>query len=276
MQRSARVCSLAALALGFAPLAAPATPLEVEPFAYPAGSINTANGGTGWGANAWSDPDTDVTLASTGTSLNYPTPLPLTSSGSRIEISATDASAQATRALGTTMNLNTTGDIYYSSALFRHSAVTGQESDINFFRNDDLVVRWHYGITASGAFQVAVDPGNMGQRATSTELVVPGDTYLLVSRIRTGASDQVSLEIYGPGEALVEPATDGDWDLNAAGGSSVTLESVRLDFSNPASNTNEFDELRIGTTFADVVPEPATASLLSAAALPLLARRRRR
>src|SRR5262245_6975610 len=112
-------------------LASPAfaTVLEKESFDYPSNldqRVNGLNGGTGWGSNQWSDPDTDVLLAADGMSLTYPAGLTLTPEGTRIEIDGADTLAQATRNLGTTMNLATNSQDFYSSALFNRSAVTGE------------------------------------------------------------------------------------------------------------------------------------------------------
>lgn len=239
------------------------------------------NGGAGWGG-AWVDADGDVPLASTNTSLSYPAGAPLTPSGGRIEVTGTEdpaTRAAAERSLGTTMNLATGGQEFYSSALFRRSALTGESAFVNFFSGPN--VRWFYGVDDAGNPTVAVAPDNAAQRATSTVPVAPNADYLLVARIRTntgpGGNDEVFLKTFAPGDTIVEPADDAAWDLRSHGNSGVTLAGVRLTFANVAGQTNQFDEFRVGTTFADVtgVPEPASAALAGLAALGLLARRRR-
>ena len=256
--------------------------LEFEPFDYPASlgsGLNGLSGGTAWGGSAWADTDALPTLAATNTSLSYPSGVALTPAGSRIELTAVSANNPANRNLGTTMSLATNGQTYYSSALFQMSAVTAERASVLF--NDGTNIRWFYGIDASGFFSVAVDPSNAAQRSTSLFTIVPDATYLLVSKMRTntgaGGVDEVFLEIYQEGSAIVEPATDLDWDLRASGNSGVILSNIRLSFDNSAGQTNEFDELRIGTTFPDVapVPEPAAASLLALGALLAGIRRRR-
>jgi hypothetical protein len=191
----------------------------------------------------------------------------------------------ATRTLGTTMPLGTNGLEFYSSALFRRSALAGESASVNFFNG--VNTRWTYGIDAAGQFYVTVDPANAGQRATSpvTDAANPNETFLLVAKIRTNTgpgvppNDEVFLEIFGPGETVTVPGSDADWDLRTNGNSGVTLNTVRLDFTNIAGQTNQIDELRIGTTFEDVtgvVPEPGALSLVAAAGLAACARRRRR
>ena len=264
------------------PSAALAAPLEIESFNYPSSTgqtIDTLNGGTGWGG-AWGDGDFDVTLAATNTSLTYPASSPLTSAGGRIELTATDPSAQATRTLGTTMSLATNNQNYYSSALFRRSAVTGETSTVSFFSGGNL--RWFYGIDVNGKFSVAVDPGTTTQRATSAFDAAADTTYLVVARFRTNTfqpsgNDEVFLKVFAPGDTVAEPTSDAGWDLSSNGNSGVVLSSIRLDMANAAGQTNALDEFRIGTTFTDVtgVPEPGSIALLGAAAIGLLRRGRR-
>jgi hypothetical protein len=261
------------------PLSVQAALLEYEGFDYPAAlgsSLNGQNGGTGWGA-AWADADNDTRIDSANTSLAYPAGVGFTPSGSRIELTATDSSVQATRALGTSMNLNSSSNVFYASALFQTSAVTGQTSGIDFFDGASNL-RWRFGINGAGNFFVGMDPNQASQLATSTTTLTPNTTYLLVSKMSTGTGtnglDQVFLKVYDASSIVGNEPTLAEWDLTASGGSSVTLISARLNMANGAGQTNYFDELRIGTTWADVVnpvpiPEPGTISLLAAGVLAL-------
>lgn len=280
--RIVATCALASVLTA----SAGAAVLEVEPFDYPTGqSLNSFAGGTGWSTNAWSDSDTDVVVAGSSGSLSYPAGATLVPVGNRIGITAEDTSAIVTRTLGTGMNLGTSGQTWYSSALFRRSALTGESATVNFFNG--INTRWFYGIDANGHFTVAVNPDpTQNQRATSTRTADPDATYLVVAKIRTNtgtgtpAQDEVFLQVFGPGDTVgAEPATDAAWDLREEGNSGVTLSDVRLEFANAAGQTNEFDEFRVGTTWADVtgvVPEPGVLSLLALAPALLAGRRRRR
>lgn len=275
--------TLLATLLAAAPLTLPAAVLESEPFDYPdaaGGGLNGLNGGTGWGG-AFTDGDALPTIAAATTSLAYPTGVPLTPTGGRIATTAEAANNPVLRLLGTTMSLADNGGVFYSSALFRSSAVAGELASVIFDRSSDSLIRWYYGIDNTGRFSVAVDPSNAAQRAYSTTTTVADTTYLLVAMLRNntgpGGNDEVFLKVFEEGSPIVEPATDADWDLTANGNSGVILNRVRLSFTNAAGQSNEFDELRVGTTFADVtgIPEPATAALLAGAAIALARRRRR-
>lgn len=244
---------------------------ELEPFDYPANAgsgLNGLAGGTGWGG-AWSDTDALPTLAATNSSLAYPANVPLSPTGGRLATSADSVNNSASRLLGTTMDLALGSQTFFSSALFRRSALTGELSSVLFDRTSDSAIRWYYGIDTNGFFSTAVNPSDPLQRVTSTFAAAPDTTYLLVSRIRTntgpGGNDEVFLRVFAEGSLVSEPASDAEWDLTANGNSGVLLNRIRLAFSNVAGQSNQFDELRIGTSFADVtgVPEPGAGWLLA-------------
>jgi len=254
--------------------------LAAESFTYATGSgLNGLNGGTGW-AGAWSNADGDVTLANTNASLAYPASTNLTSSGGRLQLGTADTSATATRLLSTGMSLSPNGNNFYSSALINISAI-GQSAIVQFQDNSGNI-RWNYGINAAGNFTVGVAPENAGQNAIIANTVAElGTTYLVVARIRTNTAagnDEVFLKIFDPSDAVSMPLDDSGWDASANGNSGVTLTRTNLVFGNAGGQALQFDELRIGTTFADVagVPEPARAMMLAIAALGLMLPRHRR
>jgi hypothetical protein len=256
--------------------------LELEPFNYPGNlgsGLDTLNGGLGWGG-PWTDTDALPTLSATETSLNYPAGVPLAPTGGRIETTADAVNNPVFRLLGTTMDLSLSSQTFYSSALFRRSALTGELTSVLFDRTSDNAIRWYYGIDTNGFFSTAVNPSDLTQRATSTFPAEPDTTYLLVSKIRTNTApngnDEVFLRVYAQGAPVIEPQSDAEWDLAAAGTSGVVLNRMRISMSNVGGQSNAFDELRVGTTFADVtgIPEPGALSLFAAASIPLFTRRR--
>lgn len=257
--------------------------LQSESFAYPvSSSLSGRNGGTGWGA-AWQDGDNDVTTGASDTSLSYPTGVTLSSAGGRVSLSSEDSAAGATRALGAGVNLGANNSFWYASSLFRRSSITAGETAVEFVRSSDNIVRWSYGINALGQFYASVDPGNAAQIVTTTALAQPDTTYLVVAKIRTNTgagsppNDEVFLNFYGPGDTVGAEPGDTGWALRTQGNSGVILDQLRLRFSNAAGTTNEFDELRVGTAWADVtgVPEPTALAGVAVGGLLLLRRQRR-
>lgn len=273
---------VSALTLAGAPRETRAAVLASEGYNYTADgtSLNGKSGGTGFAA-AWADADNDVLLSTSAGSLSYPAGVTLTPTGTRVELTSADTAAAATRQLSTGMSLSTNGNVFYASALFRRSAVTGEQSLVQFRDTAAGNIRWSFGINNAGNFLVSVNPTDAGQVATGGTAAADA-TYLVVARIRTntgsGGNDEVFLQAYGPGDTVIgEPATDAAWQLRSSGASSVTLAFAELLMANTAGATNQFDELRVGTTFADVtgVPEPASVGVLAVSAAGLLCRRRR-
>jgi hypothetical protein len=91
----------------------------------------------------------------------------------------------------------------------------------------------------------------------------------MVAKIVASAagSDTAYLKVFGTGYSsqvpFAEPTT---WDATVTEITSAILDRIRIriDNGNTASLPGEVDEIRIGTTWADVigVPEPATISLI--------------
>ncbi len=256
--------------------------LAYEPFDYPESlgtGLNGLSGGMGF-SGAWTDANNLPNLAITNTSLLYPSGVQLSPAGSRVEVTDTAVNDPAGRGLATTINLGTGGQEFYSSALFRRSALTGELTSVLI---DDAAttpnIRWYYGIDTNGFFSTAVNPSEPTQRATSLVPALPDTTYLLVAKIRTNTgpngNDEVFLRVFAEGSTITEPIDDSAWDLRASGNSGVTLSRFRLSMSNVIGQSNQFDEFRVGNSFADVVgvPEPGVAA---SALLGMLAFARRR
>src|SRR5687768_5590468 len=103
---------LLALALGGV-TRAHAQLLEYEGFNYSGQSLDTQNGGTGWGANAWIDPDLDTPLSNDDVSLSFPASVTHIPVGGRLFL---PSAGEAERRLGTSMSLAPEGNAYYFSA----------------------------------------------------------------------------------------------------------------------------------------------------------------
>jgi hypothetical protein len=236
---SVRVVSTAAVALfiGGAALAH-AQLLAYEGFNYPGTALAGQSGGTGWGANAWSDADGDTPLASDGLSLAFPALVSFTPEGGRV---AFTVSGEAERRLGTPMALNVEGSTYYVSALVKRQG----NFKIDFIDNGTNI-RWHFGATNAADALAGV----------TTPAVVPNifpadETVFIVAKMLTHASvnDQVYMNIYRSGDVV--PGTEpSSWQVSASGGSGVTL--TRIQIANLSDAPAEIDEIRIGTNWVDV------------------------
>jgi len=191
------------------------------------------------------------------------------------------------RLTGTTV---TSGDIYFS-VLFQLTSYgtawtspaagtsVGALTEINNtgFKVNAVVVRDTGG---SGGYFFGVQKGGTGSTATfDTTLHFEGEAILLVGRYSFDslAADVVSLWINPDsstfGQAPPSPA------ITAVNGTDSTVGIDRFNMrQNTAASVPEamqWDELRIGTTWADVtpVPEPSTWALIGLAAATFLVQR---
>jgi hypothetical protein len=252
---------------------AQATLFEYDPFDYSGSTLPGQNGGTGW-SGAWTTTGTSAanSLSADGVSLSYPmtweSPLtPLSASGSRVMTGGVGASTY--RLFSQTIPLNVDGTVAYVSAMFRKNAANG-----GAVNNDNVLLeftdnlgnrRWGVGIEGTGD-KPWINANGSGTAATA---VTPGDTYFLVAKIVSSASglDTAYLKVYGVGYGsqvpVAEPTT---WDATATETTAAILDRVRvrIDAGNTVSAPGEVDEIRIGSSWLDVVtvPEPSSMALL--------------
>ncbi len=257
--------------------------LVYEPFNYSGTDISAGSSGVWTDHVSLTTPKINegrgtvgpITLSGDGTSLDYPGPG--ATGGARV---ADSGGGTASRALGAAMNLNS-DNTYYASMLIRGSGI------LQFYAydspSDQYYVRTYLGITDTGEFIVGSFPNLKEDYASSYSngTYDSEETYLLVAKIDanlTGTDDVFSLKVYDESMTpdLTEPTS---FDLIATNGSGVNLAYMLIGMY----DGGEIDEIRVGTTWGDVisVPEPATTSLLFAAIAPLALatlrfRRRRR
>jgi hypothetical protein len=227
---------------------------------YSVGSLNNGSGGTGWTSN-WTS-ISGMNVASPGID------------GARTgQINAAaDNVVAATRGFATQ-----TGTVYFS---VRFRPVSGLEvSDfIHFYIGSSSTSNANsggFGIISTETNRLGARVGgtNGGDTTSSSISAVQGESYLLVGKLMKEASANYNrIHLFVNPVGATEPAVPDANDFASAGIGSVNRFNIRT-FNLDSGDVYQFDSIRIGTTFSDVIPEPATVGLL-ALAIPLTRRRR--
>jgi hypothetical protein len=173
----------------------------------------------------------------------------------------------------------TDGDVFYASFLIDPARAGGDMTFELILKKLDGggVPHFAFGITG-GEYIV----GNGGSDVDASGGTVTADEQLVLVRIEYGDADSgpddyevVTLWV-DPVDEFSEPVIDGvSTDFLNRGGGKITDVSIRGDWmlGGPAF----FDNLRVGSSFAAVVPEPSTLSLLALGLvflIPMTMRRR--
>lgn len=227
--------------------------LVVERFDYtlPDGnSLVGADGGIGFNG-VWNGG-----LFNSG-NLSAPGGYGLTTAGGAMRL---EGSAVAERPILTPIDMNTTG-VYYVSVLMRFTDSTSTDA------NEACTVQLSDGttnVTIAGKKdneQLNVGAGGYGETTTGYRVFASGQTYLLVAKIIASAdgNDKISCAYYGNGEdnLMEEPGNDTIWDVVRS--FNFTNKFTRIRLTNAAQNDQViFDEIRIGSTWQDVVANTLT------------------
>jgi hypothetical protein len=221
-----------------------------EGFDYPNDNpaLGGLDGGFGWGG-PWIDTDADfATLTMDDVSLSNPV-FPYATVGDRIRTTALGSASEANRPLPRTFDMSQDGVTLYASFLFEKQAglsgTSGNNVEFNFFASD-------------GNVQVARVGGGSNDRFflhNSTNYlegnIILDHTYFLVLKVVSSAleNDQYFLKIFD-GTSPVPTAEPTEWDSTFSVNSNRIIDNAR--FVNGANASGQFDELRIGSTWADV------------------------
>ena len=120
---------------------------------------------------------------------------------------------------------------------------------------------------------VRIGTANGGDTTSSTTSAAQGGTYRLVGKLsKTAGGNYNRVDLFINPTTATEPATPDATDTADSGVAALSVFGVRT-FNFDDGDRYQFDDVTVGTTFADVagVPEPTTLALL---ALPALTRRR--
>ena len=244
--------------------------IAYEGFDYTGGaSLNLQNGGSGF-SSAWTN-DSSAVVNVSAPGFTYDG---LPTVGNSVLVTGTTVTANSYRYLSSTLGTDSTtvwmsligqrvnngSARYFNFALFNggtEGLAVGEPSN----RPEDL---WSLRVNATGAM-------------SNSTASIYSQAFLLV-RIDFGASNSDTVWMWAnPDLSLGEPAV-GTAEAYLTG-QNLTFNRLRLSAGNYNSGTNPeaigyFDEFRLGDTYLDVIPEPATG-LLAAVGLAFLAVRRR-
>ncbi|MBL8378493.1 MAG: SBBP repeat-containing protein, partial [Burkholderiales bacterium] len=222
------------------------TLIAYEPFAYPAGSFNGANGGSGWAAG-WSNAGSDTTVDAAG--LSAPgISMPVSGGTAKLSIPLIFGSVYQTRELSA--SLGASAGTYWLSFLVQ-PASTATEQFIGLGFGNPAGSRAFAGI--NGNQFVLEQYGGGGRVVVGGIAPVVGQTYLLALRMdMTAGADNLTLFV-NPTPAQNAPdstltAAKNDLDL----GSFTQLGIVGG--RTLATNGAALDEIRLAASYLDVAP----------------------
>ncbi len=231
-----------------------------EGFNYTAGeALNEKNGGTGW-AGAWTNNGDGSVILTPGLTYTDSNSAVLPTVGN----SGQFASDNDGNFRSPTLTPETVGTSLYISFIAKmDSATSGQYAGVSLFQGGGETM---FLGDPSAPSTWGIDPkdGTVNSGATSVDTQV-----FLVYRIDFLAAS-AEIRMFENPLLSTEP-------LNAEATASATRTSV-LDWDRvriqSGNGGGKVDELRIGTTYADVVPEPGVFSLLGIAAVAMCLRRK--
>lgn len=245
-----------------------------ESFDYAPGTdLADLDGGTGFGTRAWAS-DPDLSWMTNG-SLSYPG---LATVGNAV---ATSPSIDFTgntpiRRISSPLT-GVNGQTTWSSFLLRIDSAegVGTEDDLAWFqmRPSGAGMGVRVGIWADGGGQMVFGLSNTsGVKTLSNVTLSTGQTYLVVASILwSNAGDETVSLFVNPalGAEPLVPNLSYSLDFGV-----LAIERIGLQSSMHTPSTTIFDELKIGTSFADVIsvaiPEPSLLALLGMGAVILL------
>lgn len=228
-----------------------------EGFDYPVGILGTQNGGSGF-ASAWggtysggiSGSSLHQVALNSLTVANYP----FTTTGNHIEDASTASTTFSKRLLTEPIAMNTDTVRYMSFILQKDVRVpdTGA-SQIAQLRLDSAGTnRFIAGVNSDESVRLTAGSAV----ASPAGLHVGGVNYLYVVKIVTAAAaleDQAFLQVFKDGDLLTdEPATAADWTLIVPKFTATNATWNVMTLVDGIDAAGQFDEIRMGTTWADV------------------------
>jgi hypothetical protein len=254
--------------------------LVYEPFDYPAGTAligAEANGLNLTGNYSRFGPTVPSELLASAPGLNYGNLVGAPpAAGNRLNQLSGGGASSASVNVDTDVAI-AAGEAIYWSALFTFDDSSNGNRLANItFTDDDTGDILRFGEVAAGVRTIRVEAQTIGTggqliAAGASPSFVNGDTLLLVGRyVNSAAADGDRLDLIGYDTADFDmlPLSFEPTDPNAE--FAYELENLDINFAKITSitftirgdNNNFIDELRIGTTYSAVIPEPAAPLLL--------------
>ena len=184
----------------------------------------------------------------------------------------------------------------YFSFLMRRNNDTMRTTSFAFFGPGGTNERFTIGQIGTGTATNAMTNGNIGLFFNNTQptgvvnaanpiAMGAGVTHLIIGRVDWNAAGNETVTVWvDPTDVRTEPATSY---IQTSGFELTSVNSIRLFSGNQAAAvgaphnhpikppvSTDFDEIRLGSTWASVIPEPNSLSL-AAVGLLAIARRRR-
>jgi len=236
-----------------------------EGFDYAVGSLNGQNDAVdgfrwGWATSTYNVEADSLSMA------NYP----FATRGGKMAGSGGARRTFGFRDLGldkdNLIDLSTDDTVYMSAMLKREAAATWFELRLmDGSYSTDLV---KFGLGSNDKFTARMNGSNVYGGTVNG-----ADTYLVVLKIvsRAAGNDEIFVQGYSEADAIGgEPAT---WTASNSADMSAVIE--KLDFTAKSGYTARIDEIRIGSEWVDVVPEPSVLGLMAVVGGGLLFFRKR-
>jgi len=253
-----RLLAFALVTFGYFHQVAFAALQAYEGFEFDGPAIAGQGSGFGWNAGWINSAGNFQFVTSDDVSLDS-TAFPFTPVGNRVQAPSTPraAEAPAARDLVNPFPLNQDGQLFMSVLIQKEDsqATAGNNLEISF--QSGTAHRSRFGSTTDNKFFLTTSSSaTAGQ--VSEEVHNFGETYFVVMKVLASATanHQVFAKLYAAGSEppTVEPT---EWDLAATAAAAVTASIDRVRMSAGLNAWGAIDEIRVGTTWADVT-SPAT------------------
>ncbi len=221
------------------------TLIGYEPFAYPAGSFNGANGGIGW-ASGWSSVGSSTTVAASGLQ-NPADDMPVSGGTAQLTIPLFVGSVVQTRDLST--SLGVAASTTWLSFLIRPASILpGDYVGLQF--GSPSATRAFIG--TNGSQFVLEQAGGGGRMVVSGITPLVGQTYLLTLKMDfTAGADNMTLYV-NPTPGLSGP--ESAFNVSKNNLDLGTFTRIELAGGQTLPHNASLDEIRIAGSYVDVAP----------------------